>query len=99
MHNNFFDRFFRAANGEIVIGQMPNLPIIVWIIASFTKIAYPTGKINLGLDILASSSLLIWSLQELAQGVNYFRRSLGLVVLIWLMATKIQQVYTARLSS
>ncbi len=99
MDSNFFDRFFRDANGEIVIGQMPNLPIIIWIIASLAKVAYPTGKVNLGLDILATSSLFIWSIEELAQGVNYFRRSLGLVVLIWLMATKIQQVYTARLSS
>jgi hypothetical protein len=98
MDSNFFNRFFRDANGEIVIGQMPNLPIIVWLVASLAKVVYPTGKINLGLDLVASSSLFIWSIGEIAQGVNYFRRSLGLVVLIWLMATKIQQVYTARLS-
>jgi uncharacterized membrane protein YGL010W len=99
MDSNFFDRFFRDANGEIVIAQMPNVPIIVWLVATLAKLAYPTGKINVGLNILASSSLLVWSLGELTQGVTYFRRSLGLVVLIWLIATTIQQVYTARLSS
>jgi hypothetical protein len=44
------------------------------------------------LDILASSSLFIWAIQELFQGVNSFRRGLGLIVLISLIASKIQQV-------
>ena len=44
MDSNFFDRFFRDANGEIVIAQMPNLPIIVWLVATLAKLAYPTGK-------------------------------------------------------
>jgi hypothetical protein len=99
MDSNFFNRFFRDANGEIVIGQMPNLPIIIWLLASLVKVVYPTGKINLGLDLVATSSLFIWSIGEIAQGVNYFRRSLGLVVLIWLMATKIQQVYQNQLDT
>ena len=99
MDSNFFDRFFRDANGEIVIGQMPNLPIIVWLLASLAKVVYPTGKINLGLDIVATSSLFVWSIGEITQGVNYFRRSLGLVTLIWLMATKIQQVYNNQLNT
>ncbi len=99
MNSNFFDKFFRDANGEIVIGQMPNLPIIIWLLASLAKVIYPTGKINLSLDLVAASSLFIWSIGELAQGVNYFRRSLGLVVLIWLMAAKIQQVYQNQLNT
>jgi hypothetical protein len=89
MHNTLFDKLFRAGNGEIVIGQLPNLPIIIWAVASLLKAVYQTGRINLGLDILASSSLFIWAIQELFQGVNYFRRSLGLIVLISLIASKI----------
>jgi hypothetical protein len=92
MSNTLFDRLFRDASGEIVIGQLPNLPIMIWAIASLLKSVYQTGKVNLGLDVLASSSLFIWAIQELFQGVNSFRRGLGLIVLISLIASKIQQV-------
>jgi hypothetical protein len=92
MNNTFFDNFFRDSNGEIVIGQLPNLPLIIWVAASLLKLIYKTGQINFGLDILAAGSLFVWAMLELFQGVNYFRRTLGLIVLIALLASKIQQI-------
>lgn len=89
MENTFFDQVFRDAEGKIVIAQTPNLPIIIWGIASLLKIIFTTGSINTGLDILALASLSIWALLELFQGVNYFRRGLGLLVLIGLIASRI----------
>jgi hypothetical protein len=89
MNNPAFDKLFKDSSGKIVIAQMPNLPIIIWAVASLLKVVYKTGKINLGLDILASVSLFVWAGQELFQGVNYFRRGLGAIVLIALIASKI----------
>ena len=88
MNNTLFDKIFRDSNGEIVIAQMPNLPIIVWTVASLLKLIFPTGEINTGLDVLAFGSLFTWAWLELFQGVNYFRRTLGLVVFIGLMASR-----------
>jgi hypothetical protein len=34
MENTLFDQVFKDNEGKIVIAQMPNLPLIVWIIAS-----------------------------------------------------------------
>jgi hypothetical protein len=99
MNNSLFDKLFRDGSGEIVIAQMPNLPIIIWVVVSLLKTVYKTGKINLGLDILAVSSLFIWAIQELFQGVNYFRRGLGAIVLIWLMVSKIQQISNDKINS
>lgn len=90
MENTFFNQVFRDTEGKIVLAQMPNLPLIVWFGASLLKIIFTTGKINIGLDILAFGSLFTWAWEELFQGVNYFRRALGLVVLVGLMAWKIQ---------
>ncbi|MBD2627940.1 hypothetical protein [Trichormus variabilis] len=90
MENTLFDQVFRDSEGKIVIAQMPNLPLIVGIVASLLKILFTTGKINLGLDLLAFGSLFTWAWEELFQGVNYFRRALGLLVLVGLMAWKIQ---------
>jgi hypothetical protein len=86
MENTFFDKTFRDREGKIVIAQMPNLPIIVWISASLLGLIFTTGKINTGLNLVAFGSLFTWAWEELFQGVNYFRRTLGLIVLIGAIA-------------
>jgi hypothetical protein len=90
MNNTFLDNFFRDRNGEIVIGQPPNLPIIIWLMASLLQLVVKTGQIHTGLDILATGSLFVWAILELFQGVNYFRRTLGAIVLISLLVSKVQ---------
>lgn len=90
MENTLFDRTFRDSEGNITIAQPPNLPLIVWIVSSLLKLIFTTGKINLGLELLAFGSLFTWAWEELFQGVNYFRRALGLIVLVGLMAWKMQ---------
>jgi hypothetical protein len=82
MNDTLFDRLFRDGTGEIVIGQPPNLPILIWLSATLLKLVFKTGQVNIALDLLAFSSLLYWSFLEITQGVNYFRRDLGVVVLI-----------------
>ncbi len=88
MNNTLFDKIFRDSDGNIVVAQMPNLPIIVWITASLLKLVFPTGEINTGLDALAFGSLFTWAWLELFKGVNYFRRALGLGVLIGVMVSR-----------
>jgi len=90
MGNTFFNQVFRDDEGKIVIAQLPNLPIIVWIVATLLKMIFVTGQINTGLELLAFGSLFTWAWEELFQGVNYFRRALGLIVLVSLLASKIQ---------
>ncbi len=90
MENTLLDQVFRDESGKIVLAQMPNLHLIIWIIASLLKIIFTTGKINIGLDALAFGSLFTWAWEELFQGVNYFRRTLGSLVLIALIVSKIQ---------
>lgn len=89
MGNSLFDRVFRDREGKIVLAQMPNLPLIVWIGASLLKLILTTGKINTSLELLAFGSLFTWAWEELFQGVNYFRRALGILVLVSLIVSKI----------
>jgi hypothetical protein len=89
MENTLVDKTFRDSNGEIVIAQMPNLPLIVWIVTSLLALIFTSGTINTVLDVLANGSLFTWAWLELFQGVNYFRRALGLAVLIGIIALKI----------
>ena len=90
MQNTLVDKTFRDNEGNIVIGQMPNLPLIVGIVTSLLTLLFTSGKINILLDLVAYGSLFTWAWLELFQGVNYFRRALGLVVLIGIIALKVQ---------
>jgi hypothetical protein len=88
MENTLFDKTFRDNNGDIVIAQPPNLPLIVWIVASLLKLIFTRSEINTVLDAVAFGSLFTWAWLELFQGVNYFRRALGLIVLIGVIVSK-----------
>ncbi|WP_067775655.1 hypothetical protein [Nostoc sp. NIES-3756] len=88
MESTIFDKTFRDREGKIVIAQVPNLPLIVWIVTSSLSLIFTTGIINTVLDVLATGSLFTWAWMELFQGVNYFRRTLGLFVLIGLVTLK-----------
>ena len=89
MTDNWFDRFFRDKNGNIVIAQPPNPPLFVWAIASVLQLIFKTGAIHTGLDIIALIAIGVWAVAELFQGVNYFRRSLGLIVLVATIASRL----------
>ncbi|MBD6617861.1 hypothetical protein FNW02_19020 [Komarekiella sp. 'clone 1'] len=88
MENTLVDKTFRDSNGNIVLAQKPNLPLIVWIVTSLLTLVFPTGTINIVLDVLANGSLFTWAWLELFQGVNYFRRALGLFAFIAIIASK-----------
>jgi hypothetical protein len=90
MENTLFNQVFRDSEGKIVLAQTPNLPLTVWFVASLLKVIFTTDRINIGLEVLAFGSLFTWAWEELFQGVNYFRRTLGLLVLVGLIASKIQ---------
>jgi len=85
-----FDRTFRDSEGKIVLAQMPNLPILVGLAATLLQLVLPSGKIQTGLDLVAFGALFTWAWQELFEGVNYFRRALGLVVLMSMIALRLQ---------
>ncbi|WP_445631255.1 hypothetical protein [Nostoc sp. DSM 114167] len=89
MENTLVDKTFRDSSGKIVVAQMPNPPLILWIVASLLTLVFTSGKINTVLDFVANGALFTWAWMELFQGVNYFRRALGLAVLIGMIAYRI----------
>ena len=84
-----FDRTFRDKEGKIVIAQMPNLPLLVGLTATVLQFVLPSGKIHTALDLIAFGALFTWAWQELFEGVNYFRRALGLVVLVTMLTLRL----------
>ncbi len=87
-----FDRTFRDSEGKIVIAQMPNLPLLVGLGASLLQLVLPSGNLQTGFDLVGFGALFTWAWQELFDGVNYFRRALGLVVLGSIIALRLHIV-------
>jgi hypothetical protein len=92
MENSLFDKTFKDSEGNVVLAQAPNLPLLVWLAATLLKLVITSGSIYIGLDAIAFGTLFTWAWQELFQGVNYFRRALGLVVLMVVIASKISGI-------
>jgi hypothetical protein len=89
MQNTLFDKTFRDSQGTLTIGQPPNLPLWTWITATFLKFIFTQGPVFEGLDAIAFGSLFTWAWLELFEGVNYFRRALGALVLIGAIVSRI----------
>jgi len=64
---------------------------MVGITATVLQLIVKSGNIHIGLDAIAFGSLFTWAWQELFEGVNYFRRALGLLVLIGIIAPLVLQ--------
>lgn len=88
---NFWNKFWRDDKGNIVIWQWPNIWLIGWAILTFISLVL-TGSVSKFFMWAGEASLLVWSLLEILKGVNYFRRLLGFVVLIYLIMTVIKGI-------
>lgn len=80
---------FKDNQGKFVIAQKPNLPIIVWALATIVGLVVDGENFGRALDIIALTSLVYWALLEIFRGVNLFRRILGFIVLTLLTINSI----------
>jgi len=80
-----FDLIFRDSNGNIAIFQKPNFPALMGSSALFVQFFLPDGTMRVVFILIAFGTLYAWAWLETFQGVNYFRRSLGLITLVSLI--------------
>ncbi len=74
--------FFRDKHGRLVLGQFPNVPLIGWLLLTVAAHGFPLGTARTGVGYLSEAFLFTWAYLEITQGVTYFRRTLGGVVLV-----------------
>lgn len=79
-----FDWLFRnRRTDEITIAQFPNAPLLIWFAATAAQwVAEPKGDVGTALSAIGTAALTWWAIDEIARGVNPFRRMLGAVVLV-----------------
>jgi len=81
MRRLFVWMFRDRRTGKIVIVQLPNLPLFVFLVASaIRRFSHPKGRVGTITSYVIAASLLGWAAGEVVRGVNPFRRILGVVV-------------------
>ena len=69
--------------GRLTIAQFPNAPLALFLVASLLRwVLDPDDRLDTALRGLATGALVWWGLDELARGVNPWRRLLGGAVLV-----------------
>lgn len=85
MLKNIWDKIWRDDSGKVVIWQWPNIWLLAWGGFTFVSLVFGRGTLANILTWAGEASLIIWSVLEIFKGVNYFRKTLGLVVLAYAM--------------
>jgi hypothetical protein len=67
------------------IAQWPNAPLIVALVASVAS-RLTDGRAHTYASSVFYVALSIWAYEELARGVNWFRRLLGMAGLVYVVA-------------
>jgi hypothetical protein len=78
---NVIDWLFRnRQTGKITIAQFPNLALWIFIAAvAERRLAGDSDNLETIADYTASAALVWWGIDEIARGVNPWRRMLGVV--------------------
>jgi hypothetical protein len=91
MTHRFFHWFFQnRKTGAITIAQAPNLSLWIVIVAGALIWAWhPPDRLGVALEVVFKGALLVWAVDEVARGINPWRRCLGVAVLcygLWTLA-------------
>ena len=73
--------FRSRATGKITIGQTANLEQKIFSVATLVGVLLPASRLRTGVGVVAVLALVVWAIDEMARGVNPFRRILGGVAL------------------
>ena len=82
-----FNWLFRnRSTGQITIAQFPNVALGIFIATVVVRLFVRTGAPRTVLDVVALLALGWWAVDEMARGVNPWRRILGAVVGVFVLS-------------
>ena len=89
-HNShdLWDKIWRDPEGKVVIFQWPNVWLIAWAVVTMVSL-FTRGTVFSVCYWLADAILAVWAILEITKGVNYFRKALGVIVLIFVIISVI----------
>ena len=88
MSRSFSQKFWEDKHGRVVVWQKPNLWLSIWFATMVINWFLPNGWLIKALGWASLGSLIIWATLEASRGVNYFRRLIGMLVLLSIVLTR-----------
>ena len=90
---DLWDKIWRERNGrgKVVIWQNPNPWLIGWAVLTVISLLF-AGRTSDYFSWAAHAALIVWCFLEIFKSVNYFRRALGVVVLIFAIMSLLQNL-------
>lgn len=82
-------KIFEDKDGNVVISQKPNLPIIVWAATYLLQLVPALDSFDQVLELISFGSLFTWAWMEIFDGSSLFRRSLGVIIMVALFANNL----------
>lgn len=82
-------RFFRDAEGRIVIAQFPNWPLWAWLGATLFEHTLASGDGLVLVRLISFAAIVYWAYLEIVSGVNPFRKCLGWFVLLFVLYSRL----------
>ncbi len=79
---NKIGRFFKDKNGKWTIIQFPNALLFIWIVLTIVLWVIGQSEFVAILRLFQAIVLVSWALLEFIDGDSYFRRTLGLLILV-----------------
>ena len=80
---------FTDKEDKIVIWQAPSPLLVLWLCMTLVQHVLPHGWVHNLAELLSLGFLFTWSWLEITAGASYFRRGLGVVVLLAIIRSRI----------
>ena len=86
-NRSFSDRFWNDKQGRFTVWQKPNWLLITWFVAFVLSVILPEDTVGNFISLLGGIAIFVWACLELIWGVNIFRKTVGLCVLLLFAAS------------
>ncbi len=84
------DKCLKDKHGKIVIWQFPNIPLLGWMGFKLIRYLPMTIPLKNGCIFISTAFLFTWAYLEITSGVNYLRRTIGIIVMASIILSAIR---------
>ena len=86
---DLWDKIWKDRDGEVVLAQIPNKWLIAWAVLAMISMLSSSNRTANIFWWLSVIFLVIWCYFEIRYGVNYFRKALGVMALLFVILSTI----------
>lgn len=87
----FTDKCFKDKDGNLALTEQANLPLIVAVVSAIPALLLGGNVFGVLTSLVSFGAFFTWAWLEIFDGVNYFRRALGVLVMLGLFVVAVMR--------